>query len=193
MDQLSVASDVVNLQKAMSIVCMAVGLVFGYAAASKFADLRAFVAGVRAYRVVPSRFAPFVAAALIVTECSIALAHLTDAAIEIVAPATAAVLLSFFATTVNTLRHGASRPCLCFGANRDDLVDSNTLLRIALLLTVELSLCAYLAFMDGSILVRITGLYGIIQMLGIGALLIALTGWALAIPRVLRAWHVVKS
>jgi hypothetical protein len=53
MDQLSVASDVVNLQKAMSIVCMAVGLVFGYAAASKFADLRAFVAGVRAYRVVP--------------------------------------------------------------------------------------------------------------------------------------------
>lgn len=192
MDQLSLADDVLTIQKAMGIVSMAVGLVFAYAAASKTLDLRGFVAGVRDYDVIPSRFAPLAARLLIVGESFIALAHFRGIALQLVVPATIGLLSIFFVTTGTLLKRGGKRPCMCFGGGSGDL-DIYSLARIALLLCAEATLLLYLAINGGSISTDAGDMYGDSMSVATAALTVVLAGWCLALPGFYRVWDIVRS
>lgn len=193
MDAASLTSEVLTVQEAMRIASMAVGVVFAYAAASKLLDVPGFVIGVRGYKVIPGRFAPMAAGLLIAGEGFIGLAHFAGIGLQFVVPGTIVLLSVFFVTMANSLRRGEKRPCLCFGASRDDLVDIYSLARVALLLAVEITLFFYLFLNDGSISTDAGDVYNSIVSVAIAVLTVILAGWCLALPKLYRAWHVVRS
>ena len=188
MDQLSFASEVLTIQDAMIIASIATGLVFGFAAASKLMDVPGFVAGLRSYGV-PAPIAPLAAGCLFVCEGFIALAHLAAIGLPFVVPGTIVLLLIFFFAVANLLKRGEKRPCLCFGSSRGDFVDVSSLVRIALLLSVEVALYWYLAIDEAVIVVEAKS----IEAVAIAASVVMLISWCLALPKFYRAWYVVRS
>jgi hypothetical protein len=194
MDALSLTNEALTVQMAMDIAAIAVGLVFGYAAVSKLADVPSLVTGIRGYEVIPSSMAPPAAVLLIMIESLIAVAHFGTIALQFVIPATLVLLAVFLATTVSLLRRGDKRPCLCFGANRDDSVDISSLVRILMLLATELSLYWYLFLGDDP--VAATTEYAAatsIETVAVAALTLVLLGWCFAFPKFYRAWRVVRT
>ena len=113
---------------------------------------------------------------------------------HVVIPATLVLLAVFLITTVSLLRRGDKRPCLCFGANRDDSVDISSLVRILMLLATELSLYWYLFLGDDP--VAATTEYAAatsIETVAVAALTLVLLGWCFAFPKFYRAWRVVRT
>ncbi len=193
MDAAPLASELLTIQEAMTVASMAVGIVFAYAAASKLLDVPGFVMGIRSYKVIPDRFAPMAAGLLIAGEGFIGMAHLVGIGLQLVVPGTIVLLSVFLVTMANSLRRGEKRPCLCFGASRDDLADIYSLARVALLLAAEITLFFYLLLNDGSIPTGTGDEYSSIVSVAIAVLVVILTGWCLALPKVYRAWQVVRS
>jgi hypothetical protein len=193
MNEQLLAGQVLTVHEAMTIASMSVGLVFAYAAVSKLVDMPGFTAGVRGYGMMPVRLVPAVAGLLVLCEGLFALAHLTGVALNVVLPGAIALLTVFAVTMVSLLRRGDKRPCLCFGASRDDLVDASSLIRLAVLLAVEGILFFYLRINDGSLSVFGGGLYRSAVTVGLAGLVVALSGWCFALPKFYRAVYVVRS
>jgi hypothetical protein len=188
-----IANHIITLQSALGIASWAVALVFGYAAVSKLVNLPALVAGIRSYRVVPGPIASLGAALLIIGEGAIAVAHFAGLAMQYVVPATIALLTVFLVTTSRLLKSGEKRPCLCFGANRDDSVDIYSLIRIAMLWLLEAALFFYLVIKDISIAIDFDNAYSSIVAITTAAAGVVLAGWLLALPNVYRALRVVET
>jgi hypothetical protein len=177
----------------MGIVSLAVGLVFAYAAGAKLLDMPGFIAGVRGYEIVPHRFASLVAGVFVAGESLIGLAHIASIELKLFVLAAIVLLSIFVVTVVNSLVRGEHRPCLCFGAGRDDLVDIYSLIRIALLLAVEVALGYYVIILDGSVSIGGASLYDGIASIAIAILAVLLVAWSLALAKIHRAWRVIRS
>lgn len=178
-----------NSADAMGAISTAVALVFGYAALAKLFGIRAFVAGIRDYRIVPGRMAPVVAGVLILSESGIAVTHFARISLSLAVPATTVVLSVFLIMTALDKVRGTKRPCLCFGANGEDAIDNFALLRICLLLSAELTLYSYLLFNDGAIAAANSS----IASISAAALAVMLTTWGLAAAEFRAAWIAVRS
>ena len=194
METLNTASMQFTLETAIGIASAAVGLVFGYAAIAKIANIRNLAAGIRAYQIVPHRLVLPAALILIALESLIAVGHLGVIALEVIIPATTILLFGFLCITVIQLIRGVERPCLCFGANRDDSVDFTTVTRIVLLLVTDLVLYQILADRGDSVTVhsRMVAI-DVIGNIAVAAVIVVLVGWCLTGPKFHRAWRIVKS
>lgn len=116
---------------------IAVGLVFAFAVAQKLRNPDRLVAKLGDLEMLPRELAAPAAALLIASELLVAAAHLSDIGIAIAAPATLALLGIFVAATGWALRRGAAIPCLCFGADHEDVVSSKTMARLTVLAAAE--------------------------------------------------------
>ena len=192
MDQLSSASELLTIQRALGVVSLAIGIVFAYAAASKLADVDGLVNGIRAAKVIPGQISPLVAILLIIGESSIAVSHLANIGLQFVVPGTIALLATFFMTIVHLLKRGEKSPCLCFGASGDEKVDVYSLARVALLLSSEFLLYFYLAIHGGSIALW-ADVYNTLELLGVAALIVTLIAWCLSLPRLHGSLRIVTS
>lgn len=192
-EMIPLATDAIALQRIMSIVSIAVGMVFGYAAASKLLSLTAFAAAVQGYGVLPDRFVPLATGLLIAGESLIAISHIAAIALPLVLPVSIALLLVFLVVIANALKRGEKRPCLCFGANRDDSVDMSSLMRIILLLLMEIALFIHISFYQGSVSLGGESLFRTVLSVMIAAASTILVGWLLALPKFNRALHVLRS
>jgi hypothetical protein len=186
MDTLPLAGAALNTETAVGVTAMAVALVFGYAAVAKLLHVRAFIAGFRNYRIVPDRTAPFAGGFLIAGEGAIAWAHLEGVGLKYIAPVTAVLLSVFLVMTVILLKSGEKRPCLCFGASSQDVIDIYGLVRVCLLLFAELTLCLHLTISESAKMGQVT------DSLSVAAPAVALIAWCLSIPKLRRAWQIVR-
>lgn len=192
MDPLTLTNEPMDVEQVTTVAAIAVGLVFGYAAVTKLANIRRFISAIRGYRLVPVAFAPLAAGLLIASESSIALAHLIGAGLSFMVPCTLVLLSIFFVATALLLTRKENGPCLCFGAHQDDHMDVVSLVRISILWLIEGSLYL-LQTVDGSMAVRRATSYTGIESFLPAALIVTLLGWLLSIPRFHRAWIVIRS
>lgn len=176
------SDQVLSISASIDILSKAIGLTFAYAVVAKMAGFRHLVSGIRRYALVPDRIAGPSAASLIFFEGVIAFTHVSGTALQIIAPATAILLGIFCAITVAALLRGEERPCLCFGANRDDRVDSHTLFRISLLLLCELVLIRNYEFLGSGISAG-ASMFDWVAALLVGALAASMVSWFLSIPK----------
>lgn len=95
-----------------------VAVLFGAAAAAKLSSRRArveLVASVRAFRVVPARWAPPAVAAVIAAELTVAALAVTPGGARAGLIGAAVVLTGFAAVIAAAVRRGIAAPCRCFG------------------------------------------------------------------------------
>lgn len=184
------ANEMITIPELVSIVSMAMGLVFGYAVVSKLLDVPALVEGIRDYEIVPARLAWILAWTLIAAESLIALAHLTGVGLRFVVPGTLVLLSIFFAVTARLLIRADNRPCLCFGAHREDPVDISSLVRISILWLAEASM--NLVY-DNSLFGGTGSAQRLLEIFLLAALVVTTATWWLSLPKFYRVWRIVRS
>lgn len=140
MDNSALFDDALTASMLISIVIMSVGLTFAYAALAKVASFGALVSALRVHYRLKGSVATLGAIALILCEAAVAISHIGGIALKAILPATTLLLVMFLVSVITTLRRGEEKPCLCFGANRNDPVDFFSLFRLVLLLLIEILL-----------------------------------------------------
>jgi len=193
MDPLSLASLPLTLHASMKVVAMAVGIVFAYAAVTKLVNVPGLIAAIQAYKIVPGRLASFSAGLLIAGEVLIALAHLTGIGLRLAVIGTMALLSIFGVFAVTLIKRGDKRPCLCFGADRDEPFDRTSLVRISVLWVTEGLLYCALTISDGMTSVNSGRFINNIASLLLAALAVALASWFLAFSKIVRTWQLARS
>jgi uncharacterized membrane protein YphA (DoxX/SURF4 family) len=92
-------------------------VLFVWAAAAKFPDMRAFAQDVANYRVLPAAFVPYVAAAVVGIELLAGIALVTGILARPAALVVAVLMLAFLAFLAQALLRGIDLRCGCFGGN----------------------------------------------------------------------------
>jgi hypothetical protein len=193
MDVLTLTNEPLSLEQIVSVIAIAVGLVFGYAAASKLVDVTGLVSAIRGYSNLPRQLASLAAGVLLAGETLIALAHITGTAFRFLVPGTLVLLSIFFAVVARLLKRGDSRPCLCFGVHRDEPADVLSLVRIAILWLAEGLLYLLLTINDDLMAARAESVYYDIELFFLAALVVTLVSWCFTFPKFHRAWRIVRS
>src|SRR5690606_10495949 len=156
---------------------------------SKLIDIAGYIKGMRHYQLIPARTVPFAAAALIIIETFVALAHFLAIGLRVAIPGTIMMLTMFLLVTANSLFRGEKRPCMCFSASGEDQLNISSVGRIALLLLAELMLYWQLVAED-----RLMALPKLNMLsVTIAAVSVLLIGWCLTISSFSTAWRVLRS
>ncbi len=177
-----------NFADFVSTLARAVGLVFGYATIAKLANLNAVIDGMRSYGLIPNRLLPLAVSLLIIGEALIAITHLGLVALPLASPATVALLAIFLGFSAYSLLRGENRPCLCFGAKKDDKVDGSTLARIIGLLAAETAVLA--AVMNtGAQSLQSTGAVTSVESLVAALVIVTLASLIITAPDFIMWWR----
>lgn len=113
---------------------IAIGLVFLVSALGKIRDVRGFLQGVVAYRVIPAPWSIAYGLAVIPLEFLVGVSFISGWSTTWAAPISLLLLVSFFVAVGLSLRRKRSLPCYCFGTGAGEPVSRRTLARISLLL-----------------------------------------------------------
>jgi uncharacterized membrane protein YphA (DoxX/SURF4 family) len=113
---------------------LTLGAVFLIAGAVKLRRPDSFVQSVRAYDVLPPRFAGPVAGVLIVLELLIGIALVTGHRTSLAIPAAIGILAAFCVGVIVTLKRGRRIPCGCFG-DSDEPISPRSAARLVMLVT----------------------------------------------------------
>jgi uncharacterized membrane protein YphA (DoxX/SURF4 family) len=165
-----------------------VGGVFLLSSIGKLRDANEFVAQVRAYRIVPAGVARSLASGIIAGEFSVAAAFLSGQLVQLAAAVAGALLLTFLAAVVITLRRKRRIPCGCFGGGSEP-VSVKTAVRLLLLLAI-----VPIGAMPGS--GAPTDGLTVSDVLSAGVIAVAIwviTTWLLELPALARVISVSRS
>jgi len=138
--------QVIGLQSppAISLVRIALGVVFLVAAAGKLPNQRRFFLVVMAYRVLPRRLSRLYAHVLPWAEAVVGVVLLFDVATRIGAILAVVLLVSFMAAIGRNIARGRTGlPCGCFGGGSHQQVSSSLLVRNSLLVLLALLVAIY--------------------------------------------------
>lgn len=161
-----------------------IGLTFGYAALSKMASLRAFSAAFNRQISVPPRAAFSASLALVLGESVIAVAQIGKVSLEYWAPVTVLLLVVFLAFSFRKLATDSPKaPCLCFGVDESESIGPNTVVRLAVLTLLAISV-VWLIFVGNVDPARQSTVSGTQYLeLGVASVLGLLVGnWLLSFP-----------
>jgi hypothetical protein len=185
--------SVLSVEQTVVIASMALGLVFAYAAGLKLLDLPGFISGIAAYRRVPNRFAARAGGVLVIAEITVAIAHIADIGLRMILPGAIAILSLFLVVTANSLIRGEKVACLCFGSSRDETISTISVIRIGLMLSAEIAVYFYLINSGGQEGLRAGPDPNIAAVSVSASTLILLINCCLSIPKIRRAFAVVRS
>lgn len=118
---------------------LSLGIVFFVSAVPKLRRPSTFAATVAAYRIVPARFVPVAALALVAVESFLASSFLSGWLLGVAFPLAAATLMAFFVAVALNLRRGLTVRCGCFGVAGEQ-ISGRSLVRLSSLLLGLLAL-----------------------------------------------------
>lgn len=161
---------------------MSLGLVLLWAGVSKLRDIKAFLNGLAAYRLIPQRLLVPVGGAVVALELLASGLLLIGIATRSAFLLTIVLLTAFGVAIAATLMRGGQPKCHCFGGSDDEVVSLASMVRIALLLGVAAA--GYAAHQSESSSIRpgmllpvmtlVLGLISLIRLLGLVSQAIAL-------------------
>jgi hypothetical protein len=176
------------------ILQFTIGVVFLLSALGKLWDPLAFARGVEEYEIVPESMTVTAGIMIIIIEAWLAVSHLTGYWLRLAAPIGMALLSVFTVAGVLNLRRGRVLPCHCFGVGSSEAVSGRTLLRLALLLTVESCFLVKPAWTRDWYALR-NGLRGAEVRLAVCwvALLIIALSWLMSLPELIELQRTTKG
>ncbi len=120
---------------------LVIGISLFYAGLQKVRHFAAFLAGVRAYEILPPDYASWFGRLLPAAEIGLGIVLILGVLPRLFATASILMFLTFFAAVAVNIRRGREIPCFCFGASSSN-VGWHTLLRAGLFVLASLVLGA---------------------------------------------------